>query len=238
VVKKASLNDGQNIAKMKDLALAYRFYHRIPDGKNKFIYACITRTHKSMNRKLTVSCIAFIISSMPFHISNADDSKAFSPYVDDKGGISLPDDFRKNMAHLGSWFVPDGEASGFHDVYTGSETIEAFRETGKFPDGSVLVKELRASKSGAYTTGKGVSHATTEIKQWFVMIKDSQNRFASDNNNWGDGWGWALYKPDDLKRNVSTNYKLDCLGCHVPARANDWVYTEAYPSLLPLKAPE
>ncbi|MEH6451913.1 MAG: hypothetical protein V7782_02620, partial [Psychromonas sp.] len=44
--------------------------------------------------------------------------------------------------------------------------------TGKFPDGTTLVKELRESKAGSYTTGEGVSYATSGIKQWFVMIKD------------------------------------------------------------------
>lgn len=154
----------------------------------------------------------------------------FSPYVDTKGNIKFPDDFRTSMVHLGSWFVPTGDASGFHDVYTEKETVEVFRKTGKFPDGATLVKELRESNAGNYTTGMEVSYATDGIKQWFVMIKDAKGRFA-DNPLWGDGWGWALYKPKNRDRNVATNYKTDCLGCHVPAKANDWVYTEAYPTL-------
>ena len=80
------------------------------------------------------------------------------------------------------------------------------------------------------TTGNDVRYATGEIKQWFVMIKDTHGRFAS-NPLWGDGWGWALYKPDDRSQNVATNYKTDCLGCHVPVKDKDWVYTEAYPTL-------
>ena len=63
----------------------------------------------------------------------------FSPYVDDEGNIDFPEGFRTSMVHLGSWFVPDGEASGFHDVYTEKETVEAFRATGKFPDGATVV---------------------------------------------------------------------------------------------------
>jgi hypothetical protein len=62
------------------------------------------------------------------------------------------------------------------------------------------------------------------------MIKDAKGRFA-DNPIWSDGWGWALYKPDDRGKNVATNYRIDCLGCHVPAKTKDWVYTEAYPTL-------
>jgi len=159
---------------------------------------------------------------------NAQDS--FSPYVDDKGNFSFPDDFRINLVHLGSWFVPEGGASGFHDVYTEKETAEAYRKTGEFPDGATLVKELRAAKAGDYTTGVGVNHATGELKQWFVMIKDTQGRFP-ENPLWGDGWGWALYKPDNPSLNVAADYKADCLGCHVPARDTDLVYVEAYPTL-------
>ena len=58
---------------------------------------------------------------------------------------------------LGSWFVPDGDASGFHDLYTEKETVEVYRETGGFPDGAMLVKELRAAKAADYTTGQAVT---------------------------------------------------------------------------------
>ncbi|MFT5446985.1 MAG: hypothetical protein ACI9DC_002160 [Gammaproteobacteria bacterium] len=66
--------------------------------------------------------------------------------------------------------------------------MEAFRRTAKFPDGAVLIKELRAARKGDYTTGAGVSHATKELKQWFVMIKDEKGR-CTDSGAWDDGWG-------------------------------------------------
>lgn len=154
-----------------------------------------------------------------------------SQYVDKDGNIDLPKDFRKNMSHLGSWYVPEGPASGFHDVYTEKKSVEAYRKTGKFPDGATIVKELRSSKAGNYTTGSGVSYPTKELKQWFVMIKDSKNRFEKTNKIWGDGWGWALFKPNDRSKNIAKDYKVDCLGCHIPAKKNDLLYTEAYPTL-------
>ncbi|MFT4873204.1 cytochrome P460 family protein [Congregibacter sp.] len=157
-------------------------------------------------------------------------SEDFSPYVDTDGKISFPDGFRTSMVHLGSWFVPEGGASGFHDVYTEKASVEAYRRTGKFPDGATLVKELRASNSGGFTTGQNVSYATSELKQWFVMIKDVRGRFT-DNPIWGKGWGWALFKPSDSSKNVASNFQTDCLGCHVPAKDRDWIYTEAYPTL-------
>ena len=152
-----------------------------------------------------------------------------SEYVDHVGNISLPADFRGTMTHLGSWFVPVGEASGFHDVYMDRKSVESFRKIGKFPDGAVIVKELRAHTLGDYTTGSGVAYANETLKQWFVMVKDVKDRFP-DNASWGDGWGWALFKPGK-DGNTSSDYKKDCLGCHIPAKANDWIYLEAYPTL-------
>jgi len=155
---------------------------------------------------------------------------SFSTAVDTSGTISLPKDFRKDFAHLGSWFVPDGDASGFHDVYTQQATVDHYRKTGSFPDGAVLVKELRGHESKPMTTGVP-AWATKELKQWFVMVKDSKGRFPNS-PQWGDGWGWALFKPGE-KGNVSTNYKSDCMGCHIPAKSTDSVYVEAYPTLKP-----
>jgi hypothetical protein len=179
-------------------------------------------------RSIIIGAASLAIAGLSLSSIAADGE--FSPYVDNKGDISFPDGFRSSMVHLGSWFVPEGGASGFHDVYTEKESVEVFRKTGKFPDGATIVKELRASDSGTYTTGTDVSYATDGIKQWFVMIKDEKGRFK-DSSIWGDGWGWALYKPDEKAKNVATDYQSDCLGCHVPAKSSDWVYTEAYPTL-------
>ena len=180
-----------------------------------------------------VVLLIIAVSNTPYEglfQSKAVAAETFSTHVDEQGNISFPDGFRTSMVHLGSWFAPDGGASGFHDVYTERTTVEAFRKTGQFPDGATLVKELRASESGDYSTGAGVSHATDGLKQWFVMVKDVKGRFKG-NPLWGDGWGWALFKPNDLSTNVAANYQTDCLGCHVPAKEKDWIYTEGYPIL-------
>ena len=179
---------------------------------------------------LRISALAALASAVfPGAAASAADAP-LTDVVSETGVISLPADFRARLHHLGSWFVPEGEASGFHDVYADPGAIQAYRKTGAFPDGTVLDKELRSAGSGTYTTGNDVRFATAELKQWFVMVKDSQGRFP-DNASWGDGWGWALFKPDDPSVNVSADYQTDCLGCHLPARATDLVYVEAYPTL-------
>jgi len=160
---------------------------------------------------------------------NPDDG--FSPYVDADGKISLPKGYKQKWAHLGSWAVAKktGETiHEMHDVYTPAETITAYNKTGEFPDGAVLVKEVHETKADRLTTG----HAawSTDIKIWFVMIKDRKERFE-DNDHWGDGWGWALFEAKDPTKNVSAGYETSCIDCHVPVEESDWVYVYGYPDL-------
>ena len=58
----------------------------------------------------------------------------------------------------------------------------------------MLVKSVRAFDNATLTTGN--AHWAAEQKIWFVMIKDSQNRFP-DNPLWDEGWGWALFEAKD-----------------------------------------
>lgn len=162
--------------------------------------------------------------------SSAEDSDTFSPYVSSDGSITLPTEFRDTWTYLGSWVHAEDLKSGFHNVYTEPGVAEDYRTSGKFPDGAVLVKEVLAEGKQDMTTGKGVVHAKNDIVLWFVMVKDEKGRFK-DNPKWGDGWGWAQFMADDPSKDISTDYKKDCLGCHVPAKDTDWVYTYGYPVL-------
>ena len=92
----------------------------------------------------------------------------------------------------------------------------------------MLVKEVFQAATGPMTTGT-VSHAGT-LKGWFVMMKDRQGRHAS-NRLWGDGWGWSWFDAANPIKTTSTDYKTDCLPCHVPAQASDWIYVGGYPPL-------
>jgi len=155
----------------------------------------------------------------------------FSEYVDEKGNISLPNDYRTKFSHLGTFSVATkagGHTDELHNVYTRAEDVAAFQRDGKFPDGAILVKEVYGAEMETMTTGD--SSRATETKVWFVMIKDSVGRFK-DNKLWGEGWGWALFEGKDSKKQVATNYGVDCRTCHVPAQKDDWIYLRGYPVL-------
>lgn len=150
-------------------------------------------------------------------------------YVDDKGNISRPDRVRDTFPSLGAVWVngtPEGE---MHLVWASPGTAAAYRLDNRFADGAVLVKEVLAGEHGRMTTGQA-NWASDATKVWFVMIKDAKGRYPG-NPLWGDGWGWALFKGDAPDKQVATDYRKDCLGCHQPARATDWVYVKSYPVL-------
>jgi hypothetical protein len=79
-----------------------------------------------------------------------------------------------------------------HMTYASPGSAEAYRKTGKFPDGTVLVKGVFGTEHAQMTTGD--AHWASGTKVWFVLIKDEKGRFT-DNPLWGDGWGWACLNP-------------------------------------------
>ena len=170
------------------------------------------------------------------HPSPADDSSAskasgFSPYVTKDGAISRPTDYRDTFEHLGSLAVatkPDSRSTRCTSFIRDQRMFGRIAETDKFPTATMLVKEITRVSSDKLTTGQ--FHWSTDIKLWFVMIKDSKGRFPG-NDLWGDGWGWALFTAKEPARNVATDYTTDCRTCHIPARKDDWVYVRGYPAL-------
>jgi len=149
--------------------------------------------------------------------------------VDKAGNIRKPADYRDRYQALGTFSVVDlnGDTE-LHYTYASPGTAEYYRKTGKFADGTVLVKEVFATDHAQMTTGD--AHWASGTKVWFVMIKDEKGSHPG-NALWGNGWGWALFKSDAPEKQVATDFKKDCLGCHVPATATDWVYVQGYPVL-------
>ncbi len=171
------------------------------------------------------------------------EDKAFAPNVNPTtGAISVPEDYTL-WPTLGTWTHAkiDGGITNIHEyhvVYTQPETIEYYQKKRRFPDGAVLVKELLHAETMSMTTGPAVGHATT-IKGYFVLVRDTKGRFK-DSPLWGDGWGWSFFNADDRVKTISTDYRVDCIPCHVPAKDlaprnakkdDKWIYTLGYPVL-------
>lgn len=187
-----------------------------------------------------VSLLALVAVVLALRSSAADGrsdlrtSRADGPQeavVDARGHLHVPSNYRAAYEFLGTWAIAADKGAGskeVHVVYATPGTTVAYHAGGHFPEGTVLIKEVYEAATAPMTTGT-VSHAQT-LKGWFVMVKDSRNSYPG-HSLWGDGWGWSWFDAGHPTKTTSTSYKKDCLACHVPAQATDWVYTSGYPAL-------
>ena len=148
--------------------------------------------------------------------------------VDKAGNIRKPVDYRDRYQTLGAYMVLDPKGNQMHLTYASAGAADYYRRNKRFADGTVLVKEVLGTDHAQMTTGN--ANWATDTKVWFVLIKDAKGRYPN-NPLWGDGWGWALFKSDAPDKQVAVDYKKDCLSCHQPAKADDWIYVKGYPVL-------
>src|SRR5262249_4398329 len=121
-------------------------------------------TARKIDREVAYSVIlpavAMIVAGVLIGPAPADEGKS-SAAVDSSGTLRVPDAYRTTYQFLGAWAVAKEQGQGseeLHIVYASPGTIAAFRKSGHFPDGAVLVKEVHQADTGTMTTGT-VSHA-------------------------------------------------------------------------------
>jgi cytochrome P460 len=153
------------------------------------------------------------------HASGTDADGVAAPVF----GIKIPPGYRDwsviSVAH---------EAGNNNDlrVVLGNDlAIKAYRE-GKlpFPDGAIIARlawSYVPSEENDKVFGRAQSFVAGSPINVQFSVKDS-TKYASTN-----GWGFAQFK--DGKPADEATLKT-CAPCHVPAKANDFVYTHYSPS--------
>ncbi|MBR0750179.1 cytochrome P460 family protein [Bradyrhizobium japonicum] len=177
----------------------------------------------------SASFIVVIVGCLVSQSANSQPAAAQEQLVDATGNMHIPKNYRATYEFLGSWSVAgDKGAKEMHVVYASPGSVAAYRTTGKFSDGSILVKEVYDAATSDMTTGT-VSHQDL-LKGWFMMVKDSKNSHP-DNKLWGNGWAWSWFDANNPVKTTSTDFRSNCLGCHIPAKETDWIYVQGYPVL-------
>ncbi|MFB3921017.1 MAG: cytochrome P460 family protein [Terriglobia bacterium] len=115
------------------------------------------------------------------------------------------------------------EAPRFTNVYINPEAYREFISTGKFPDGTVMVLEIRRSESkGSINQGGHYQNTLVGIE---ASVKDSK-RFAEK---------WAYFSfigdKDEALPQAEAFPKEACWTCHNQHGASDNVFTQFYPAL-------
>lgn len=182
-----------------------------------------------MYTRIGIAVAAFLVFGNQAARPQAGNSFNGFALADKSGNIRKPADYRDLYQTLGTYVVLDPKGGDqMHLTYASPGAADYYRRNKKFADGTVLVKEVFGTDHAQMTTGD--AHWAKDTKVWFVLIRDSKGRYPR-NPLWGDGWGWALFKSDAPDKQVATDYRKDCLSCHLPAKADDWIYVKGYPAL-------
>ena len=149
---------------------------------------------------------------------------------DKSGALVRPEGYRE-WVFVGTPVTPNDMNNGkapfpeFHNVYIDPGSYKVWKKTGKFPDGTVIVKELVSVGSKAAVSGLG--YFMGEFVGLETTVK-SKSHFPNEPNNWAY---FSFGHQPNLASSVKAMPTEKCAACHVAAAADDMVFTQYYPVL-------
>ena len=162
--------------------------------------------------------------------ANAADKAQFTK----DGELVRPANYREWIflsSGLGMTYGPNAPAAGaplrFDNVYVNPSSYHEFTRTGKWPDGSVLILEIRNSESKGSINQHG--HYQTSVTAVEGHVKDSR-RFQNG------GWAFFDLTPKEPFRASAKAIAPGnrCEQCHNPNGAVDSTFVQFYPDLIPI----
>ena len=153
----------------------------------------------------------------------------------DKGELMMLKNYRQ-WVFVGAPVTPNDMNNGkaafpeFHHVYIDPASFAAYKKTGKFPNGTVIVKELAGV--GAKSSASGSGYFAGDFIGVAASVKDAK-RFAKEPGN----WAYFSFMGDDGKALASAKAQATaaCNACHQQNAAEDLVFTQHYPVLRAAK---
>jgi Cytochrome P460 len=151
-------------------------------------------------------------------------------YAED-GRLVLPEDYREWVflsSGLGMSYGPVamGESQPmFDNVFVTPEAYRGFRETGHWPDRTVLVLEVRSSSSHGSINKDG--HFQTGLVGLESLVRD-ERRFP-------EKWAFFGFETEDgrpARLGSPFGPRSRCLACHTANGAVDGTFVQFYPTLL------
>jgi hypothetical protein len=192
------------------------------------------------NRTAVTALVAVLVvlAGLSYILGRAGAPAAAAPPADQKesveftadGKLKRPVGYRKWM-YISEVVTPNdlngGEATfpEFHAVYIDPESFAHFEKTGKFPDVTVLIKELSSVGSKKASSGNGYFQG--DFTGLEAEIKDSK-RFKDEPGNWGY---FSFGHKYPLKAEASKNPAFACNQCHQDNAKTDWTFSQYYPVL-------
>ena len=148
---------------------------------------------------------------------------------DSQSRLQLPADYRRwtfltagsDMSYAVS--APSG-GHVFDNVFASPEAVAGFEKAGVWPDGTVLIIEVRGGATKGSINKAGVFQSGEPLA-WEAHVKDAA-RFAG-------GWGFFHFNAGDHAAALIPQ-TAGCYSCHQAHAAADTTFVQFYPTLLPV----
>lgn len=167
-------------------------------------------------------------------------SMSSGPTWTKNGELQLPTDYH-SWVFLGSPLTPhalnDGKAGfpEYHNVYIHPEAFKAYRKTGQFPEGTVLLKELQLTMPGTNDDG---SRVESSGRGYFPAARNGIDISVKDSKRFKDTNGWGFFNfghhAPPYAKTAAAAPKDACAGCHI-ANADNMVFKKFYSPILDAK---
>jgi len=149
-----------------------------------------------------------------------------------KGKLERPTGYRE-WVYVGTPVTPNELNNGkaafpeFHNVYIDPVSWAEWKKSGKFRDGTILVKELVSVGTTAAVSGRGYFQG--DYIGLEATIK-SKAHFPNEPGNWAY-YSFSTSDHKTLTKKAEAFPAASCNGCHAAAAADDFVFTQYYPVL-------
>ena len=153
------------------------------------------------------------------------------------GELERPSGFRE-WIYVGAPLTPNDMNNGkanfpeFHNVYIDPESWDHWKETGKYREGTILIKEMVSVGTKSASSGKG--YFMGKFMGLEATIK-SKREFPDEPGNWAY-FSFSTADHKSLKRTAKAEPTANCNACHDAAAEDDFVFTQYYPILKAGKA--
>src|SRR5512143_2870994 len=148
---------------------------------------------------------------------------------DGKGELQRPADYREWVfltSGLGMTYGPNaprpGQPAPFSNVFVNPDSYREFMNTGKWPNGTMFVLEIRRALESVSINNGGRTQGDV------VAVEAS----VKDTTRFPDG-GWAYFGFDDREgpKPAAAPFPrtATCYGCHSKNAAVEWTFTQFYP---------
>ena len=188
--------------------------------------AALTKNGNGSKRmKLMLAIVGLLLGSGAPAISQEPKSSGSDPRYTADGHLLFPEHYR-DWVYLSSGFdmsyspSMQSDRHNFDNVFVNPVAYQGFVATGHWPDGTVMVLEVRAARQ----------HGSINRSGNFQGEPQGIEMHLRDSVRFGDRWVFASF--DRSRTGKLIPQSADCYACHAAHAAVDTTFVQFYPTLL------